>query len=274
MEKREGFPEGTRLIFLKLGGSLITDKSTPRTPRLEVIQRICAEIKSALEAEPGLRILLGHGSGSFGHYSAKVHQTLEGVDSASEWLGFAEVWQDAAALNWLVMDCLKAAGLPGICFAPSAGVVSQRRKVKAWNLEPLRTALQKQLLPVVYGDVVFDTDLGGTILSTEDLFVYLAGDLKPDRILLAGLDPGVWVDYPERTSLLTDISPANQSAAVSTIGQSAATDVTGGMAQKVSQMLELIRTNPTLEALIFSGEEAGSIQEALLGDYPGTRIHN
>ncbi len=244
------------MIFLKLGGSLITDKSTPRTARIEVIQRICGEIKSALKAEPGLRILLGHGSGSFGHFSAKEHQTLQGVDSASDWLGFAEVWQDAAALNRLVMDGLKTADLPGICFAPSAGVVSQQRKIKAWNLEPLQTALQKELLPVVYGDVVFDTDLGGTILSTEDLFVHLAGALQPDRILLAGLDPGVWMDYPERTSLLTEISPADESLASSTIGQSAATDVTGGMAQKVSQMLDLIRTNPSLEALIFSGEEA------------------
>ena len=36
---------GKKLVFLKLGGSLITDKNTPRTARIEVIQRIGKEIK-------------------------------------------------------------------------------------------------------------------------------------------------------------------------------------------------------------------------------------
>lgn len=262
------------MIFLKLGGSLITDKGTPRTPRLEVIDRICGEIKSALDSDPELQILLGHGSGSFGHFPASKYQTRDGVKSPADWLGFAEVWRDAAALNRLVMDSLSAAGLPGICFPPSGAVLSQHRKVQIWNLEPLCTALKNHLIPVVYGDVVFDSELGGTILSTEDLFVHLAAELRPERILLAGLDPGVWMDYPERTSLLTEISPADQVLSEFAIGQSAATDVTGGMAEKVYQMLDLIRSYPTMDALIFSGQEPGSVQEALLGEQLGTRIHS
>ena len=59
MNKTEGSSPGTHLVFLKLGGSLITDKQSPRTSRLEVIQRICSEIKTALAEDPGLRILLG-----------------------------------------------------------------------------------------------------------------------------------------------------------------------------------------------------------------------
>lgn len=274
MDMQEGSPGETRLVFLKLGGSLITDKMSPRTPRLEVIHRICTEISAALESDSGLRILLGHGSGSFGHFSANKYHTRDGVQSLPDWLGFREVWRDAAALNRLVMDALNASGLPAICFAPSASVLSQGRKVQTWNLEPLRAALENRLIPVVYGDVVFDSDLGGTILSTEDLFVHLAAELKPDRIMLAGLDPGVWMDYPERTRLFTEISPSDQAlTAGGGIAQSAATDVTGGMAEKVSLMLDLIRTNPYLEALIFSGEEPGSVRQALLGGSPGTKIH-
>jgi isopentenyl phosphate kinase len=274
MNNHGGTPSGTKLVFLKLGGSLITDKQTPRTPRLKVIQRICGEIKAALAADPGLRILLGHGSGSFGHYPASKYRTRDGVNTPADWLGFIEVWQAAAALNHLVMHELHASGLPGISFPPSAGVYSQQRSIHSWNLEPLRSAVHNQLLPVVYGDVVFDAELGGTILSTEDLFVYLAAALHPDRILLAGRDPGVWQDYPAQTSLFTEISPAERGLVSPSIGQSAATDVTGGMAEKVNQMLELISSQPALEVLIFSGEEPGSVRQALVGDYPGTRIHS
>lgn len=55
-------------------------------------------------------------------------------------------------------------------------------------------ALANGILPVVYGDVVFDEVRGGTILSTEDLFQHLAHQLHPERVLLAGLEAGVWAD--------------------------------------------------------------------------------
>ena len=90
---------GDQLVFLKLGGSLITDKHTPRSARREVINRIAQEITNALQTNPELQIVLGHGSGSFGHTSGKKHGTIDGVDSLEGWLGFAVVWHDASLLN-------------------------------------------------------------------------------------------------------------------------------------------------------------------------------
>ena len=78
-----------------------------------------------------------------------------------------------------------------------------------WNLEPLQSALENGLIPVVYGDVVFDQALGGTILSTEDLFAYLVPQLHPSRLLFAGMEPGVWQDFPANTHLLPEITPAS-----------------------------------------------------------------
>jgi len=49
MDNTEKSHMGKKLVFLKLGGSLITDKNTPRTARIEVLQRVGIEIKSALE---------------------------------------------------------------------------------------------------------------------------------------------------------------------------------------------------------------------------------
>ena len=63
------------MLFLKLGGSLITDKHTPRTPRPDVLARLMQEITEARAARPGMRIVLGHGSGSFGHVEAKRYGT-------------------------------------------------------------------------------------------------------------------------------------------------------------------------------------------------------
>ena len=174
------------LVFLKLGGSLITDKTQPRQALPDVLKRLAGEIASGLSARPELRLLLGHGSGSFGHIPARQYRTRQGVFDAEGWRGFAEVWKEAAALNYLVMDALHAAGLPAVALPASAAVEADNGQAVQWNLEPLQSALQNGLLPVVYGDVVFDRTLGGTILSTEDLFVYLARQLQPGAILLAG----------------------------------------------------------------------------------------
>jgi isopentenyl phosphate kinase len=262
------------LQFVKLGGSLITDKTRPHALRSEALRRLAAEIASACDQRPELHLLLGHGSGSFGHVAADRYGTRQGVETPEEWGGFCEVWMEASTLDRLVVTALKNAGLRPIAFPPSAVVVAKAGKVLSWDLAPIQAALQSGLMPVVYGDVVFDTNLGGTILSTETLFVYLAKELHPQRVLVAGLEAGVWQDYPACTRLVPEITPMNYPELEAALGGSDSTDVTGGMASKVEQLLAMVQTVPGLEALIFSGETPGVVEQALLGPVMGTRIKN
>lgn len=260
------------LQFLKLGGSLITDKAQPRTPRLDVLVRLASEIAAARTKNPKMCLLLGHGSGSFGHVSGRKHGTRQGVHTATQWRGFIEVWRDAGALNRLVMDALLDAGLPAIAFPPSSSVLAEDGRVKTWDLRPLQSALDAGLIPVVFGDTVFDSQRGGTILSTEDLFAHLALVLWPKRILLAGIESGVWADYPACTRLFPEITPATLPEIEAVLSGAATTDVTGGMASKVRQSLALVEAIPALETCIFSGIENGAVARALGGDQVGTTI--
>jgi isopentenyl phosphate kinase len=262
------------LQFLKLGGSLITDKSRPHTPRLEALERLAGEIAAARRLEPSLHLILGHGSGSFGHIPASQYGTRQGVRTTQEWRGFFQVWRDAAALNYLVMDALFRTGLPAIAFPPSSIVTARDGQVKTWKMGMLRRALAAGQLPVIYGDVVRDLLRGGTILSTEDLFVHLARRLRPRRILLASLEPGVWADYPVCTRLVQEITRDNLAYIAPSLAGSAAVDVTGGMASKVQLSLALVDELPSLEVRIFSGEEPGAVERALLGEPLGTLIHS
>jgi isopentenyl phosphate kinase len=267
-------PRYQNLQFLKLGGSLITEKKRPHTPRLKVLARLAGEIADTLRDNPDLRLILGHGSGSFGHVPAERYATRQGVRTPEEWLGFTQVWREAAALNHLVMDALLETGMPAVSFAPSAMVTVDNGQVTSWNLSPIRAALEVGLTPVVYGDVIFDTSQGGTIFSTEDLFVHMAKRLLPDRLLLAGLETGVWFDYPRCTSLISEITPDNYDQYVASIGDSVATDVTGGMAGKVKEMLTITKQVPRLEVLIFSGERQGNLRKVLEGGREGTTIRD
>jgi isopentenyl phosphate kinase len=262
-----------RPVFLKLGGSLITEKTRPFTPRTDVLQDLSLQIARALHDKPDLHLVLGHGSVSFGHVAADRYQTKYGVAGAESWRGFSEVWYQAAALNRLVIDELRHAGVPALSLAPVSAITTKNGHITAWNLSPLKAALVNGLVPVIYGDVIFDSQRGGTILSTEDLFSYLARTLKPQRILLAGLEAGVWADYPERKQLLSKMTPADLVIQTARLNEATGVDVTGGMRSKVTQMLSLVKDIPALKVLIFSGEQQENICRALLGEAPGTLLH-
>ncbi|HWQ04226.1 MAG TPA: isopentenyl phosphate kinase [Longilinea sp.] len=264
--------ENSQLTFLKLGGSLITDKHKARTAQRNVLARLAGEIASALEEDPGLRLVLGHGSGSYGHVAAKKFKTYDGVLTPFDWHGFTEVWKDARQLNEIVINALTQAGLPVIAFPASALVTTAKRAVLHWETETLEKALSHGIIPVVQGDVVFDTLLGGTILSTEDQFFHLTTRLEPQRILLAGIEPGVWADYPACTQLLERIRLSDYAEIKSSLGFSSGIDVTGGMTQKVTRMLDVIQAHPNLEIRIFSGTESGKLKNTLLGAANGTHI--
>ncbi len=258
------------LVFLKLGGSLITNKEKTDTPNLARISAICDEIAAALKDSPRLELVIGHGSGSFGHHAAQQFHTREGVSSTEEWLGFARVWQKARALNNLIADSLAKAGVPVISFSPSGSVITNDHRIVVWNTKPIELAVRQHLAPLIHGDVIFDRKIGGTILSTEELFSALTAKLPPERILLAGIENGVWNDYKARDFILPKITPTTSMRTWQMASTSP--DVTGGMGSKVTAMLELAGKYPSLSVSIFSGAESGNIYASLMGRQLGTCI--
>jgi isopentenyl phosphate kinase len=260
------------LVFLKLGGSLITDKNKTDSPNLHKIEEIAVEIASALRDVPELQLVLGHGSGSFGHHAAREFNTRAGVSSPKEWMGFAHVWDRAHALNTIIEQALVKASIPALTFSPSSCIITRNHAVQSWNTTPLQMALKNHLVPLIHGDVVFDEQLGGTILSTEELFIALSKHLVPDQILLAGIEPGVWQNYPEKDTIISKITPATFAVNKPGDMRSSSPDVTGGMGSKIASMLEIIKLHSKTRISIFSGLESGNIYSSLTENLLGTLI--
>jgi isopentenyl phosphate kinase len=265
-DQQEVAESGGTLVFLKLGGSLITDKLREETARPEVIRRAAREIVAALTEQPDLRLVLGHGSGSFGHFAAQRHRLLSGP--RPNWSGYAETGAAAARLNRLVVDlCLKEE-LPVVSLQPSASAICRDGELVSLALEPLVAVLQAGCIPVVFGDVAVDQIRGHTIISTEQIFAHLAARLRPDRIVLAGQVAGVFTGDPARDPTarrIPEITPSTLAEVEAQLGGSAGVDVTGGMLTKVREMLALVERLPGLEVWLVSGEEPGTITRALTG---------
>ncbi len=254
------------LIFLKLGGSLITDKRQSETPRLDVIQQLAREIAEVRHHLPALRLLIGHGSGSFGHMHAKQHGTRNGVHTPEQWLGFAATADAAARLNRIMVSALLTAGVPAWSIQPSASLRCVDGRIVEGRSEQMQAALNRGLVPLVYGDVALDDVRGGTIASTEEIFEWLALQLQPAKLVLAGEVDGIYTADPQlepTAQRLVDITPAMLQAIEASLGGSHGMDVTGGMATKVQQAMKMVTQQPGLEVTICSGLIAGNVQRAL-----------
>jgi len=259
-------PGAAERVFLKLGGSLITDKRRPLVARPEVLVRLGREIRAALEARPDLRLLVGHGSGSFGHVVGHRHRTREGVRGPEGWRGYAETARVAAQLNRLVCDALWEAGVPALSIQPSASALCRDGKLVHLESGPIEEALGQGLVPLVYGDVARDEVRGGTIISTEEIFAYLSVPLRPTRILLAGQVEGVFTADPQKdpsARLLRRLTPEGVRKMEAGLGGSHGVDVTGGMWSKVLEMARLVEAAPALRVQVFSGEVPGNVQQVL-----------
>lgn len=260
------------LYFLKLGGSLITDKNATSKARVDIITRLANEISAARRINPTLKILVGHGSGSFGHSAAHRFNVHQGINNPSDWYGFNQVWYAARSLNQVVLDIFQQSGLPVVALPPSASVMTQNGTIHHWEIEPISSALNSGMIPLIQGDVIFDRGLGAVILSTEDFFTFLASQVQPQWILLAGKEPGVWKDYPRNSEIIPHITPANFAGLKASIHASASIDVTGGMISKVDQMLAIVKNLPDTKIRIFSALQPGSLNQALSGESIGTLI--
>jgi len=132
--------------------------------------------------------------------------------------------------------------------------------------KPIEKALEAGMLPVVYGDVGFDLSQGCCILSTEEIFSFLAKALKPERIIMAGKVDGVFTADPNRDSsakLIMEVTKDNFHGIKKYLTSSDGIDVTGGMLLKVEKCLELAGTGAQCE--IMNGLKPGNLQNALSG---------
>lgn len=258
--------------LIKLGGSLITDKSRARAFRQVRTRQIVKQIQRIRTLQPDARLVIGHGSGSFGHFEASRHQTIKGVKSPEDLLGFAKVGEAAVALSQLVLNEFLACGLPVLRIQPSTLIVAQNGQIASMDVSLIERSLNVGLLPLLHGDVALDLRIGGTIISTETIFAHLAEMMPVSTIILLGEVDGV---LDEDDKVVPEITPASFHRLRSALGESDGVDVTGGMLRKVEDMVNLVSNHPHLKVVIANGNLATVIEDLLLRDKPlGTLIQS
>jgi isopentenyl phosphate kinase len=263
------------VVFLKLGGSLITDKRVDEMARHEVIGQMAAAVAAARARRPAMHLVVGHGSGSYGHVYGKRYGTRNGAETTADWYGFAATGDAAARLNRIVVAALLAVGVPAWSIQPGVALRCADGRIVAGPEETVALALARGVVPVVFGDVALDEVRGCTIASTEEIFERLAEHLRPTRIVLAGEVDGIFTADPLQDSTaqrIAQITPADFDVVAAGLGGSHGVDVTGGMHAKVEQSVAMVRSHPDLTVVVCSGLNPASLVAAICGETVGTRI--
>ena len=235
------------------------------TARIDTIRRLAREIKQAT-TKGNVRLLVGHGGGSFAHQVASEYRTHEGMINEKSREGVAKVWDAAIQLDRIVMKEFLAERLLAVSVSPSSAAIAYNGRLIEFYHQPLEHLLRHGIIPVVRGDVVLDAEKGCAIASTEDVFSVLAKKIKPSRIIMAGKTSGVYTADPGKNKSaerIAEITNKNFPGIRRYLTGSDGADVTGGMLHKVEASLALAKLG--IETWIINGNTPGAVEQAILG---------
>ena len=254
------------LIIIKVGGCLITDKSSSE-PKVNYnnLNRIAIELSRAYK-ELGCSMIVIHGAGSYGHPIVKRTGIDEGIKNERQLIDFAETQRLQNEFNSVVCKSLINEGLPAFPFQASASsVMSDKRLVKI-NAEVIKGIIKLRMIPVLYGVPAFDKKQGCSILSGDQLMTYLGREFKADKLIFATDVLGVYTSDPKKDKNAKLINYINKDSLKQiNLSDGVNTDVTGGMLGKVYELIGF-------KAQIINGLVKDNVYKALKGAMIGTMI--
>jgi isopentenyl phosphate kinase len=259
------------VTLLKLGGSLITDKVRPQVARHRVIADLARQIADARAAGCG-DLVVGHGSGSFGHPAAAAGDVAGGLAAGGGAAAASRTQQAAHRLHRLLAEALEAAGALPFSLLPGSFLVTRGGRGGRLFAEPLHRALLAGFVPLVGGDVVLDREQGVAIASTEQVLLALARRLRPPfvaaRAIWLGSTAGVLGADGEPVA---ELDAAHWRRLRPTASGAAGPDVTGGIRLRVGTALALAAHG--VPSWIGDGRVEGALAAALAGaPRGGTRV--
>ncbi len=214
-----------RMILIKLGGSIITNKEKAQSARRKTIDNILKQIKKINEPK-----ILVHGGGSYGHYWS-VKYGMHTKPARYSLKGLSVVKNSMIELNKIILDSATKNKLNTYSLPPTDFMNGNK---------PIRNKIQKigeiaksGLIPITYGDALWYGQKKSYILSGDVIMTTIGKILKP-RLSVFVLD----VDENRM-------------------------DVTGGMTRKITEATKMSRSG--LKVFFVNGNKPQRIIDATSG---------
>lgn len=245
------------MIVLKIGGSVITDKSKETCFKKNIADQLSACIKKVKN-----ELILVHGAGSFGHITAQKYNLNQGYQKKEQIKGFSVTHYNVQKLNSLMMESLHSNNIPAVSLSPHSIMELDDHKPSEMNYEIFNKFLKNGFTPVTYGDVVLDKKLVFSICSGDLLTQLLAKYFKPEKVIFAIDEDGLYSSNPKINKNAQFI----QSITVDelkdlTVSLDKHADVTGGMKGKLDTIEKIANTG--IETILVNGNQPERLSKVL-----------
>ncbi len=244
------------MILVKLGGSVITDKTTYRTFREGAVRRLAREMMTTGEEK-----IVVHGAGSYGHIYAKEYALQSGLKERRQIEGVAKVMHDVRELDNLVIGAFNDEGMWSAAVPPGSSVIMKDGILSHMDLWPFERFLKIGITPITFGDVALDDEKGVSICSGDQLMMRLAERFKPRKVIFCADVDGLFTADPNCDPNAKLIEEVDNNT-LSTIPRTErCVDVTGSIYAKIEYMLQIAKHAGECE--IINGNVQGRLADVI-----------
>ncbi len=247
------------MILVKLGGSVITDKSKLRTFRPSSCNRLAKEMNAV-----GSPLAIVHGAGSYGHIEAKKHSLQKGFRADSQLQHVAAVQRDVRELNLRVLESLIDNRIRAVSVPPASAAKFRGGVIRKFERSTFGQMFDLGLTPVSFGDVVPDESMGFSICSGDLMMEAIAQTFRPKLVVFCADVDGVYDSDPKRSPnarLIPELDRSMLAGIKRTRSTNA--DVTGSVYGKVERMLAI--SQYCEKCMIVNGNVPGRLRKAVSG---------
>ena len=242
------------MILIKLGGSIITNKEKPLSPRKKVIENIAKNLKKIDEP-----IIIVHGGGSFGHYWS-VKYDMHTKPEKYNMHGVAIVKNSMIDLNKIILDVLVKNKINPYALPPTDFMSGNKPIIK--KVKEIAKIATSGLIPITYGDALWYGDKKTYILSGDKIMTHLAKILKPRLIIFVLNEDGLYSDLKTK-KLIYELKGESPKISENKM------DVTGGMTRKVEEATIIAKSG--MNVFFVNGNKPERIVKAVKNrKYEGT----
>jgi isopentenyl phosphate kinase len=235
------------MYLIKLGGSVITEKSSTATFRNKVMDDLSSQL-----AKSDKEFIIVHGAGSFGHVLAKKYELNKGFSNEEQRYGFSLTQGMVQTLNSHVLSSLHQHQLSAVSLPAHAMLTLHNHDLETFDMNLFHKYIDKGFTPVTYGDVALDSHIGFSICSGDLLMWLLAKEFHPEKVIFVIDEDGVYTQNPKRyqdAMLLETINRKELDSLKTSLDSHA--DVTRGMAGKL-QIIKKI-TALSIDTVLVNG---------------------
>jgi isopentenyl phosphate kinase len=247
------------MFLIKLGGSVITNKAKECCFKQDVMELLATEIKKADK-----QIILIHGAGSFGHILAKQYKLNDGYKQKKQVEGFALTQAMVQRLNNLILASLQNHGIPAVSIPPHVILSLSDHAPARVDYNIFKKYLALGFMPVTFGDVALDNQLGFSICSGDLLMQLLAAEFKPEKVIFVIDEDGLYSANPKtnKNAIFLENTTVKDLEKLAT-SLDAHADVTKGMKGKIDTIRQIAKTGA--DTVLLNGNIHNRLYDTLKG---------